>query len=257
MLPQLQPIRPRDRFGIDRGWIVGFLIVALLAVSVIKPWESPPEEEGGDDVAAVSPSPQLNPSPRRQSPTAVAPASPDAQPAPDADNLSLDSVVAALEVKRRFPDSAWVVSVMRPEPMIVPLRASAPESASLGAGCAGGVLLGEGTSAIGVTLPGATRPSRVTRVLLRRLFDGLPPVEVPVSAAPDDVHGVALIAAAEQEWAPGHYALTLDVMGGSGTMTFCVGRMFRAVDYSLIIYVPDSARTAVARAELVSELGRP
>lgn len=257
MLPRLQPIRPRDPFGIDRGWIVGFLIVALLAVSVIKPWELPAEEEGDAAAAAASPSPQLAPSARRQSPTAAAPTTRDPQPSPDADSLSLESVVAALEAKRRFADSAWVVSVMRPVPMIVPFRASAPESAELGANCTGGVLLGEGTSAIGVTLPEATRPSRVTRILVRRLFDGLPPVEVPVTAAPDDVHGVALIAAAEPGWAPGHYALTLDVMGGSGTMTFCVGRMFRAVDYSLIIYVPDNAGTAVARAELVSELGRP
>jgi hypothetical protein len=96
----------------------------------------------------------------------------------------------------------------------------------------------------------------VTHVLLRRLFDGQSPVTVPVTSVQDDESEVALITAEDGSWPAGHYSLTLDVMGRSGTVAFCVGQMLRDVDYSLIVFVPPSADSAEARSELISATHR-
>jgi hypothetical protein len=249
LTPELQPVRRRGRLGIDRGLVVAIVVVSLLAVGVWKPWAATTDSAvvpAADADGHIS-APELTGSP--------APEPAVATPWPE--TLSLEGVAATLADIPRDGDTAWVLSAMRPEPVSAPYLYAAPATTDLGSNCAEGVLLGEGTAAIGLTLPQPSRPSRVTRVLLRRLFDGQPPVSVPVTSAHDDASGVVLVAAAGEEWPPGHYALTLDVMGRAGMVAFCVGRMFRLVDYSLITFVPSNADSPAARKALIADIDHP
>jgi hypothetical protein len=147
------------------------------------------------------------------------------------------------------------MTVWRPEPIDVRFVAVAPAPADLGTNCDGGALVGAGTDAIGVTLPGSTRSSTIKRVVLQRLFQGQPPVYLPVSFEADAATGVALIAADGVDWAPGYYALTLGT-SRTATVPFCVGAMIRQVDYSLVTFVPPNTDGAAARSALVREIDR-
>lgn len=242
MTPELSPVRRRGRLGIDRGLVVVIAIVGLVGLAVLKPWGSSAPAE----IAQAEPSAAANES--GLSTGAIPTPSRTFAPA----ELSLDSVSASLASVWRDAATAWVTTIWHPDPVSVPLLDAPPKTRDLGMTCDGGALIGVGTDAFGVTLPERARPSRVTHVLLRRLFDGQSAVTVPVSSLQDDSGAVALITAKDTPWPAGHYALTLDVMGRSGTVAFCVGQMLRDVDYSLIVFVPSSADSAAARSDLIS-----
>jgi hypothetical protein len=131
---------------------------------------------------------------------------------------------------------------------------AAPLTTDLGSDCAGGALLGEGTDAIGVTLPRPFRPAQVMHVELIRLFDRQHAVPVPVASEVDASTGVAVVRADGVKWSVGHYALTMNTVGRSDTVALCVGHMTRLVDYSLVTFVPEIVDGATARKELLREL---
>jgi hypothetical protein len=244
--PDLQPVRKRGRLGLDRGVVVLISIVVVIGLALIKPWGSDPQPVAVSGVDDASGRPGSGPA----SPTT--PSTP--RPTPTAEALSLAAVSAAFGSVRHDPSTALVMSVWRPDPIHVSFLDAAPPTTELGSECTGGALLGEGTDAIGLSLPEPKRPSHVTHVLLRRLFDGQRAVRVPVVSEQDDMSGVAVVRTDGFEWAPGHYALTVDIEGRSGTVAFCVGRMTRLVDYSLVTFVPDIVDGPAARATLLRQL---
>lgn len=247
MTPELVPVRRRGRLGIDRGLVVVVAIGAFVVLALLKPWGSAPEPAA---VGHAQPSDTASPS--RESAGHAGTTAPTSAP----DALSLAAVNSTLATVPRDGAAAWVTTLWNPKPVRIPFLAVPPLTRDLGMMCDGGALIGQGTDAFGVTLPEPTRPSRVTHVLLRRLFDKHEPVAVPVDTQQDDTDGVALVQAKGSPWRPGHYALTFDVLGRSGTIAFCVGRMLRDVDYSLIVFVPPSADGALARRDLLSELAQ-
>jgi hypothetical protein len=87
-----------------------------------------------------------------------------------------------------------------------------------------------------------------------RLFETQHAVPVPVRFELDEENDVAVVRADDAEWPVGHYALTIDMVGQSGTVAFCVGHMTRLVDYSLVTFVPETVDSAAARRELLREL---
>jgi len=124
----------------------------------------------------------------------------------------------------------------------------------VGSSCTGGVVLEEGADAFALALPEPTRPSRVSRVLLLRMFARGAPVAIPVNTETGSNGEVALFSADDLRLDPGHYALTVDVMGRAGTLIFCVEPSFRMVDYSLLTLMPLGVDSPAARKHFLREL---
>lgn len=243
MAPELEPVQPHGRFGVFRGAVVAVTIIAFVATAVLKPWGNAPEQvqsEPTDPAASIA--------------VATQPTRDDSTPPPPA--FALSDAVAALASLVRDGEAAWVVPGPSDDPVRVPFVATSPSTSELGLNCDGAVLVGEGATAIGVTLPELTRPSAISRIALNRQFDALPPVSLPLVAEVDDDDDVILVSSRDGPWAPGYYSLMLDVRGRSGIVPFCIGAMLRDVDYSLIVFVPSTADGAAARRGLLADLAR-
>ncbi len=233
MTPDLQPVRRRGRPGIDRGWIVLVAIFVVIGVAVAQPWGANPERV---EIAGDASADELASTP------------------PPGESGVPETLVSMLAPLPRADDRAWLAAAGAPLPVSAPFVRAVPETVDLGEQCDGGALMPEGIGSVAVTLPEPTRPSRVSRAMIRRLFDGLPPVSMPVTLTSDYADGVGLVSSDAGPWPPGHYAVTVDVFGRTGTVVMCIGRMIRLVDYSLITFVPNPADGAEAREALIRVL---
>lgn len=213
----------------DRGVVVAALITAVLLVALIKPWPSGPVETESMPSAPV-PSPQA--------------------PAPAIVTLDeLRTKLQALPGRRVSGTRAMFGTIW--DTVVVSSMERRPDPAELGLGCTGGALLGEGNEQIAVAFGQA-----IAGFTVERLFDPLPPVAVPVVATDRAPDGLILATAAGVHWPAGHYALTLEVGQQSHVLPFCIGRMLRDVDYSMIVWVPDSLDSAAARNEFITAIER-
>jgi hypothetical protein len=243
--PELVPVRPPGRLGIDRGFMVALAMVALIALGLIKPWQAS---------TAPTATRQQAPALAAQSPTAAPTATPQTTAAP-----ALDSETAVLlDLRDRLvtlppadEGTTWLSSSIPRDILRAPLLTARPEPAEIGPYCAGGALVGEGSEAIGVTLRGR----EPITFAMDRLFEGQPPVAVPITATVERNGRIAIIAAEGESWPPGYYALTLESETETRVLPLCVGRLLRAVDYSLIVFVPNHVDDPAAREAFVAEIG--
>jgi len=227
-----------------------------VAVGITKPWEL--LDQGPAVVAQADVPVELPLQPQATATDTVAPASdapvPAVRPALSRNELTLERAEGDLSGVTATATTGWLVTKWQPGPAEFQFARSIPNVKDLGSSCTGGVVLAEGADAFALALPERTRTSRGTRVLLLRLFAKGAPVTIPVRAEVGSTGEVALVSTDAFRLDPGHYALTVDVMGRAGTFVFCVEPAFRMVDYSLLTLMPAGVDSAAARKQLLRDL---
>ena len=177
---------------------------------------------------------------------AIAPASPSAPPRAGSSpwrvgETDIERALGRLaEAPRRDDVVEWTAIGGPTRAGSAQLSDELPSPAELGGGCTGGALLGMGSSGLALALP----PGGAESFAVRRLFEDRPPVRLAARHSRHDGAAVTVLAPAGAGWAPGFYVLTFSADAGQRVLPFCVGELTRAVDYSLIVYVPLAAGTS-------------
>jgi hypothetical protein len=241
---ELEPVR-RRRFGPDRGWLVALGIVALLAIALLKPWSPPPIPPSSPLVAAAD---HATSSPAPES-TLLEGTSVPSTPSPQAQQLTL------AELRQRgakLPKNVFsAVMATARDAASVRFVASAPATRRLGVDCAGGALLSEGSSNVGLV----TNDVPLTDFSVERLFRRGPSVPIPTIVLEKAADGFIVAPAYGATWPVGDYSVTIRAHGALQIAPFCVGRLIRLVDYSLIAFMPAGVDSAAARSALLADLG--
>jgi hypothetical protein len=257
LTPELTPVQRRNRLGLDRGLVAAAIMVGVIGVLMIKPWATGDPGFGPN----ASPSGSMNAGTGRAAPSAPAQVAQAHAPRQTVSLSQLRDWVAAagLASSDNWPALTRAAVFGTTFDLAgAPYRETVPSTEQLGANCVGGALLGEGYDTVAVLFDDMGRDAGVTSIRVDRLFDSGPALSMPVIPIENAVDGVVLTTALGLPWPPGHYAMDVATTSGSSlVLPFCIGRMTRLVDYSLIAYVPTSADGAAARLALLAQIARP
>jgi hypothetical protein len=95
----------------------------------------------------------------------------------------------------------------------------------------------------------------VTSYAIDRLFRRGGPVPVPVIATDEASDGFLLALSDGQPFPIGIYALRITVRGERHVLPFCVGKLIRLVDYSLLAFLPAGVDSRAARMQFIGDPG--
>jgi hypothetical protein len=239
-----EPVRSPRQLGVDRGWVVVMAIVALIGTALVKPW------------VPANPRPLASPFVVAPERTSVALARAPAAPTQSArggeirhttvEPLSLADVRdRASSLGSGHTVSTAVVATSR-DTVSIEFVDSAPRTTRLGTNCDGGALLSDGSEQIGVV----TEDVPLSRLSIERLFRRGQAVRVPAVVTEQAPDGAIMSPAQGGFWPIGYYSLTVRMHGAAHVVPFCVGKLIRLVDYSLIAFMPAGADGSEARRAL-------
>jgi hypothetical protein len=219
-------------------------IVALIGTALVKPWvlANPRPLASPFVVAPAQTSVALAPAP---APTAHSPHRGEIRHT-TVEPLSLADVRdRASSLGSGHTVSTAVVATSR-DTVSIEFVDSAPRTTRLGTNCDGGALLSEGSEQIGVV----TEDVQLIRLSIERLFRRGRAVRVPAVVTEQAADGAIMSPAQGGFWPIGYYSLTVRMHGGVQVVPFCVGKLIRLVDYSLIAFMPAGVDGADARRAL-------
>jgi hypothetical protein len=214
------------------------LLLAGLGALVVQPWGA--SDEAAD--ATLSGAAHL--------PSAATDGPPSSVPAEPRPAQLLDEAASRLRDLRTTEGMiAWAAVGIPSRSGSSRLLDALPDPPSLGSSCRDGALLGEGSEAIALALP-TVEPYSLGA---HRLIAGKQARPLRIAVGRDPEARIAVVRPASSSWSAGYYAISFTVDGHRRVLPVCIGQLTRAVDYSLIVYMPREAGTADAPSAVDEE----
>jgi hypothetical protein len=218
-------------------------IIALIGTALLKPWLPANPQASASPFVVVA----------EKTSAALAPAAAAPTPSRSAEirhskvePLSLAAVRdRASSIQDGHTVSSAVIATSR-DTVSIDFVDSAPSTTRLGTNCDGGALLSEGSEQIGIV----SEDVPLSRLSIARLFRIGRAVRVPTVITEQTADGAIMSPAQGGFWPIGYYSLTVRMQGGVQVVPFCVGKLIRLVDYSLIAFMPAGVDGSAARRAL-------